>query len=384
MRVVIATTTGFHLRRIATQLFERGVDTHYLSYMPRFRLRREGIPDRHSTSLFPKLLPTSFNALNRRLPRLQERAVEAMFARTDDYIARHLPPCDVFIGLSAMAIRSAEAARRQGATVIIERGSRHVISQNALLVEGGATALSQHYIERELASYAAADYISLLSGHAVQSFIDQGFGRDRLFLNPLGVDLQTFSPSPRPAGPTRLLFIGAWSKRKGADLLAKAMAERPDWQLSHVGMITDMAFPALPNVRSLGHRTHQQLAELMKEHHILVLPSREDGFGMVMLEGLAAGLPVVASDMTGGPDIRAMITDRNAVEIHTANDAAALLAALDRSAAWEATSVPSRERMSGEDKTRFGWSAYGERYIDFLKSVANRNAAGSTSGRAAR
>ncbi|WJH39668.1 hypothetical protein N7E02_23345 [Aliirhizobium terrae] len=196
MRVVIATTTGFHLRRIATELFERQIETRYFSYMPRFRLRREGIPDQHSTSLFRPLLPTSFNALNRRLPRLQEKAVEALFARTDDYVARHLPPCDIFIGLSAMAIRCAEAARRQGATVIIERGSRHVISQNALLVEGGGAALSRHYMEREMASYAAADYISLLSGHAVQSFVDQGFDRDRLFLNPLGVDLDTFPPRP--------------------------------------------------------------------------------------------------------------------------------------------------------------------------------------------
>jgi glycosyltransferase involved in cell wall biosynthesis len=374
MRVVVATTTGFHLRRIVTQLFERQIDTRYFSYMPRFRLRREGIPDQHSASLFRALLPTSFNALNRRLPKLQEQAVEAMFARTDDYIARHLPPCDVFIGLSAMAVHSAEAARRQGATVIIERGSRHVVSQNALLVDAGGAPLSRLYLERELASYAAADYISLLSGHAVQSFVDEGFDRDRLFLNPLGVDLDTFAPSPRREGPTRLLFIGAWSRRKGADLLAKAMTARPDWHLSHAGTITDMPFPDLPNVRSFGHRNHRQLAELMKEHHILVLPSREDGFGMVMLEGLAAGLPVVASEMTGGPDIRAMITDKHAVEIHAANDVDALLAALDRSVAWEATSDPSRQRMTAEDRARFGWSAYGDRYVAFLQAVVGRSA----------
>lgn len=371
MRVVIATTTGFHLRRMAVHLAGASdIDLRYISSMPRFRMRRDGIADSVSTSLFLPLLPTSFFALNRRMPHLQARAVEAMLVRTDAHIARHLPPCDIFIGLSGMAVRSAEAARqRYGAHVVIERGSRHVLSQDALIQAGGGKALSPLYIERELASYAAADTISLLSSHAVQSFVDSGFNRERLHLNPLGVDLDAFSPSPRPEGPPRLLFVGQWSRRKGVDLLLQAMARRPDWHLTHAGMATDMPLPALPNVTSVGHCNHGRLAQLMRSHHVLVLPSREDGFGMVLLEALASGLPVVASDMTGAPDIKAAIGDKQQVEIHAAGDAGALLEALERAVAREACGDPERQRLAPHDRQHFGWAAYGDRSLAFLRSL---------------
>ena len=369
MKTVIATTTGFHLRRLAVELAARDENLSYFSYMPKFRMRSDGLDFAWAHSLFVPLLPNSAFALMRQLP-WRNQAVEIMLSRMDDCLTSRLPPSDFFIGLSSMAVNSAARAREQGATVIIERGSRHVLSQNQLVSEGGGKPLSQRYIKRELASYEQADVITVLSEHAADSFTEQGFPRERLFVCPLGVDLQRFVPTPRPPGSLRLLFVGAWSYRKGVDLLMQVMNRRPDWYLTHVGMQSDAPFPnSNHRIVSFGHRDHAQLAQLMAEHHILVLPSREDGFGMVLLEALAAGLPVVASRLTGGPDIRAVVDNPNWVEIVEPGDADDLLRGLDRMAEKEAqtSSHILRRKLTQSDQNFFSWHGYAERYLAFLK-----------------
>ncbi|TNJ40969.1 glycosyltransferase [Phaeobacter sp. B1627] len=369
MKVVIGTTTGFHLRRLAVEMNRAGVDLSYFSSMPRFRLRRDGLAAPWAVSLFPKLLPDSALALARQLPQpIQMRATERMLARVDEALARQMVPADIFIGLSSMAVRSAARARELGAKVIIERGSRHVLSQNDILVQGGAKPLSQLYIERELASYDAADIVTVLSSHAAESFLEQGFPREKLFVCPLGVDLKAFMPSPRPTGRLKLLFVGQWSLRKGVDTLVTAVRQRPDWKLTHVGSMADAPFPQGDQFQSLGHRDHGGLAEVMHTHHILVLPSREDGFGMVLLEALAAGRPVVASHMTGGPDIREMITTPDWVELVAPGDANDLLRGLEVMADREATLEGDKNRslLEPADLDRLSWSGYAQRYMDFL------------------
>lgn len=370
MKVSIGTTTGFHLRRLAVELHASGVDTRYFSAMPNFRMRRDGLSPDMSESLFWSLVPISALALMRYLPgNFQTRAVQARFRAVDDLLTNRLQPCDVFVGLSAMAVRSARRARELGAKVIIERGSRHVLSQQHLLTVEGGCGLNKDYIARELAGYAEADIITVLSAHAADSFVEQGFDRSRVFVCPPGVDLSVFKPTPRPAGATRFLFVGGWSYQKGVDLLIQAIRHRPEWTLTHVGDIVDVDFPDDPQFRSFGHRNHFGLSQVMADHHVLVLPSRQDGFGMVLLEALAAGLPVVASSMTGGPDIRGMIDDKDHVGIARAGDLEDLVLNLETMADRESNTSVDRHRLSPSDREAFGWRNYGMRYRRFLEGL---------------
>lgn len=375
MRVVVATTTGFHLRRLALELHLAGVDTRYFSYAPSFRQRQEGLSSEYSKSLFTRLLPGSALAQFRFTPELQKRSVEAMLAATDEYLAPRLPDCDVFIGLSSMAVRSAQAARAQGATVIIDRGARHVLSQAEILRRDGDVGLSQHYIDRELASYKAADYLVVPSKHAADSFLEAGFPVERLITNPLGVDVGHFKPESKKANGVKLLFVGAWSYQKGVDLLVKAVESRPEWQLTHVGMNALGTFPASSQFTSLGYQDHHQLAKTMASHNILVLPSRQDGFGMVLLEGLASGLTIVASDYTGGPDIREIIEQKGSVFIAKAGDPDSLLGALDDAARLVRSAEFSRVLLTPEDRTALSWRGYGARYITLLREIMAKRAA---------
>jgi glycosyltransferase involved in cell wall biosynthesis len=371
LKIVIATGRGFHLRHLARELIRLGRDVTYMTYLPNFRIRHDRIPLECARSYFWRLQPWSGAALLRPISSLVRYGTEAMFTRADEAYARDLPPCDIFIGLSAITVRSAEAARRKyRAKVILERGSRHVLSQKELLAGSGAEPLSPHYIERELAGYEVADYIALPSTHAVESFIERGFDPARLFRNPYGVEFGDFKSLPRPEGRLRLLYVGGWAYRKGCDAIAAMLAANPDFLLTHVGMRGDLEFPNLPNFVTLGHKSHAELGSVYTRHHMLLLPSREDGFGMVLVEALAAELPIIGSSMTGAPDLRDMIAERDAVRIVPPADATALKQAVRETAAWIAAQPPDGRILRQEDRANLSWTAYAKRYDTFLQSIA--------------
>jgi glycosyltransferase involved in cell wall biosynthesis len=147
---------------------------------------------------------------------------------------------------------------------------------------------------------------------AVQGW-QREFGGGRRYANvPYFSDLARFAPpAPRPARPglRRFLFSGSLIARKGVDLLAEAFVrlarERPDIRLDFVG--TSELEPRLRarlascphQVRFLGFCAWPDLPACYHQADVLCAPSRYDGWGLVVPEGLAAGLPVIATDRMG-------------------------------------------------------------------------------------
>ncbi len=115
--------------------------------------------------------------------------------------------------------------------------------------------------------------------------------------------------------PLQVVCVGNLEPRKGVDTLAEAVSMTDaDVELTVVGRTVDAAYTA--NVRerirelSLGERvelagelTDQALAETLRAGHILAVPSRYEGFGIVYLEGMSFGLPAIASRAGGATDI---------------------------------------------------------------------------------
>lgn len=371
LKVAIATIGRFWVLDLARELTSIGHHVTFWSSVTRRGTASFGLPPAAHRSLLPRLFPLlaarAFGGA-RIAARANRHAVEA----TDRAIARRLEPCDVFIGMSGVAVKSAQVARsRYGARVYIERGSRHVTSQKAILDDlrsrgMAAETVPDWVLERELAGYALADRVVIPSLHAEQSFIDQGFPAERLFRNPFGVDLSMFAPTPAPSGgPPTLLFVGAWSYRKGVDLLVAAWQQLDGVRLLHVGAVVDAPLPDAPGFTHVDAVPQSRLREYYAQAHLFAMASREEGLALVQAQALACGLPLVCTDRTGGEDLQRMLHDPAWVTVVPCDDAAALAAAI-RAMLPKALYLKGERQLLGAAREHLGWAAYGRRYADEL------------------
>lgn len=156
---------------------------------------------------------------------------------------------------------------------------------------------------------AASDAPVWCMGSWAEAAYRAEFGRERLVRNlPYFSDLERFKMKRAKAG-RRFLFNGSLIERKGVDLLLRAFLEValvfPDSTLSLAGSgplnkrLQEDAAPMGKRVRFTGFVPWDKLPELYANHDVLVVPSRYDGWGMVVPEGLASGMPVICSDQAG-------------------------------------------------------------------------------------
>lgn len=365
MKAVIATSTAFHLRHLARVLIARGWDVEFHSYLPRWKTRSYGLPDRSVRSHFWHLLPFSALALLRANWPWLTPLREWLASRIDRRIARTMGTASVFVGLSSIAVESAQIAGQRGALVLIERGSSHVRQQLAAALAAGAALPNPRYIEREEASYAAADRLILLSEYARRSFAAAGLADSQLEVMPLGADLRLFTrPDRSPPLPVRAMVVGGWTRRKGCDLVGALLEAIPGLRITHIGMPGDAPMPASDRFATMGPQPQEIVAAAMREHHLLLFPTRDDGFGMVMAEALASGMRVVGSTASGAPDLARLVGSEHVTLIEPGSldqFIAATAAQIDA-----ITRAPGKAALPAEAIRQLSWDGYGDRYAAML------------------
>jgi glycosyltransferase involved in cell wall biosynthesis len=130
-----------------------------------------------------------------------------------------------------------------------------------------------------------------------------GVAEEKVLVTPLGIDLAWFTARPPSEALRRrmglpkqyLLFVGAGGPRKALDWLLKAhetTADLPPLVLAGPGHSRND-----DTVRSVGYLSDVDLRSVVAGASALVLPSRDEGFGLPLLEALACDVPVVCSDL---------------------------------------------------------------------------------------
>ena len=194
----------------------------------------------------------------------------------------------------------------------------------------------------------------------------------RVCVIPNAVDLpaDTRRP-PRADGPWRVGFIGRLDPVKCVPTLVRAAALLPDVELHVYG-----EGPARSDIEAaaddthLGHRLimHGRVAssaEALAHVDTLVLPSAAEGFGLVIIEAMAAGMPVIATRV---PGIVYVVRDGETGLLVPPHDAQALAAAID-SVQRNAALRESLTRAAFDDvRDRFTWDSVLPAYIELLNA----------------
>ena len=318
MRVSQAVFGVFHHFELARELHRRHhLDTVYSTW-PWARLKREGLP--HSKVQTYPWLHTTEMLLNRAgmLPTwLDDELGYQTALRFDDWTARRIGEIDAFIGISGAGLKTGQLLQQRGGKFICDRGSTHQRYQAEIVADEfrrwglPAPPNDMRDTVREEAIYEAADAITVPSSFSRRSFLEQGVPADKIHTIPYGVRLESFAKVADPSiDAFDVLFAGHVSLRKGVPYLLQAFAEvkHPAKRLRFVGAMSPeikLLLLRLPqqNVEFLGSVPQTQLPRMMSESHLLVLPSIEDGFGLVLSQARACGCPILASTNTGGDDL---------------------------------------------------------------------------------
>jgi len=181
-----------------------------------------------------------------------------------------------------------------------------------------------------------------------------------------GVDLMTFRPRDRTVARARygleqpmILSVGHLIRRKGHDIAIEALARVENAVLLIAGGGPEReALGALAErlgvaarVRFLGLLPQRELPELYSAADLLVLASTREGWANVLLEAMACGTPVVASNVWGTPEVVASPVAGCLVDERSGAAFAAAIARLLMMPPDRAATRAYAERFSGEDTT---------------------------------
>jgi starch synthase len=371
LRVGIASSGRFHLLDLARELDALAVDVRFYSYVSRKRAKRFGLPARCHVALLPFIFPLV--AIERLLPRVLQRTIERLMCwALDTLVILRMRRCDVFICMSGMYLNAPRFAKsRYGALVVLHRASRHIFSQRDILARfSKAKQVTPFMVWRELQGYTLADRIAVPSSHVMESFAPWPEHARKLLLNPYGVALEQFPlrDGTLPPEPT-VLFVGHWSYQKGVDVLVEAIAEMEGVRLVHVGALVDAPFPT--NLSKFVHHDpvpQWELTTFYRAAHAFALASREDGFGLVILQALASGLPVVCTERTGGAELLRVPGLARLIRVVPTDEPLALRRALAQ-ALKDATGETGLAPITEAEREALSWRGYALRDLHLMKEM---------------
>jgi len=224
-----------------------------------------------------------------------------------------------------------------------------------------------HWKDEEL---QLADCIVVPSEHIRQTLLDFLPGK-QIQVIPYGAPevkarRENFS---QPGQPLKILFVGSLQQRKGIGYLLRAL-ELLDipFEFTLVGSkVADNAFvdAACRKYRWFRTRTHEQVLELMSTSDVLVHAALTEGFGLVVTEALASGLPVILTKNAGSSELVEDGRQGFIVPICSAEAIADKLRTL-----WENRELlPAMSVQAQNTAQAHSWAHYRSEQAAFVKSL---------------
>ena len=333
----------------------------------------------------PTLARGKFRVPNRLLGRMN-------YARLHDWIVscrieKMAGQIDIIHTWPLGALRTLKTARRLGIPTVLERPNAHtrfayeVVEKECerlgiSMPAGHEHAFNADYLRREEEEYQLTDHLLCPSDFVAGTFAEMGFAKERLARHQYGFDEKLFFAGQQNAKPDRglkMIFVGGCAPRKGLHYALEAWlkssahekgtffiagefipgyAEKLSAQLAH------------PSVKRLGHRS--DVAELMRQSDVFILPTIEEGSALVTLEARGCGCVLLVSDASG-----AVCKHEENALMHVARDVETLtkqLTMLDKDRAL----LKRLRTASLATAHEITWVAAGQKLLSVYKQILER------------
>jgi glycosyltransferase involved in cell wall biosynthesis len=237
------------------------------------------------------------------------------------------------------------------------------------------TALNSYW---EKKAFAKAKKVVAVSQQVQQELIAIGVPKEKIHVIFNGVDLEEFSPSAvnrrnwgLPTDRIIALFAGdIKTSRKNLESVLYALRNVPSLGLAVLGSTEGSIYPQLASDLEISDRTYfmgyrKDISDIMKAVDFFVFPSRYEPYGLVILEALASGLPVITAATVGASNL---VTPRCGVVLQDPDNIEELSHAMQKIGTDEFL----RLSMSQSARTvaeKHSWSAMSETYLKLAHGI---------------
>ncbi|MBI4843575.1 MAG: glycosyltransferase family 4 protein [Nitrospirae bacterium] len=396
MKIAISTTGGTHrVIELAGELDARGLlDVFFIPfygpkhpYLANIFGRAEDkqaiAPERIRTNLSFSLLRKARSVL---APVFKGPRSFFLYENFDKWAAREIARkkerhADIVMAESVVALHTIRKAKELGAVTILDTTNTHILNQSRVLEEE-YDRLGIKYsfntpaiIEKGLREYEEADYITVRSSFAGRTFTERGITADRLFAVPSGIRMENFRQTKKEDDVFRIIYCGLSCIKKGTHCLLRAFKEleMKNAELWLIGDALDDIRPMMKHYegiyKALPFIQKNELFKYYSQGSVFVMPSLEEGLAKVIIEAMACGLPVIATENTGAEDI---FRDGREGFIIKAGDTEALKEKI----LYMYNNQDARREMGEAAKARvqtgFTVTAYADRMIEAFSRTLNR------------
>jgi alpha-maltose-1-phosphate synthase len=319
LKYILSNAGKFHHFEVAKVLHQRSQLTKIICGYPWFKLKKEKIPKRlvNANGLLriirePFIGVKNLEKIDFFLEKLNAKNIDKVTCKS----IYNYKDANVLLSLSTVGLKSGMVMKKNKKIYICERSSAHIVHQNELLKNeyeeytNRKFQIDNWYIERELEEYQNADIILVPSTFVKNTFNQSHYSKIQII--EFGADIDNFfmiNDENKSQKYFDILFIGAKSLRKGLHYLIEAFNKfkHPNKRLHIIGSNTDDKdfFDKKLNSENIivyGHVPHSKMNKIINKCHLHVLPSIEDGFGLVVLQAAAAGCPSIVSENAGASD----------------------------------------------------------------------------------
>jgi glycosyltransferase involved in cell wall biosynthesis len=230
----------------------------------------------------------------------------------------------------------------------------------------------------EKQAFSQAKSIIAVSEKVAKELVSIGVPRQKIRVIVNGVDLQEFTPGVTsrsllglPENVNLALFAGDIRiSRKNLDTVLHALVKVPELHLAVVGGTQDSPYPAMAKALNISERVHflgyrHDMPQIQRASDLFVFPSRYEPFGLVVIEAMASGLPVITATTTGAADL---LNPDSGIVLEDCDDVEALAHALQ----LLDSDCSLRQQMGKVARTiaeQHSWSTMAQTYLNIFEEL---------------